>query len=307
MVRPYHLRIMPAQHRVVCFGYINPGVVFSVDKYPAANTGAYVTDKRPFIGADCTMAAQILARWGVQAHLIANALGADDAGRDTLSQLEAAGVKTHVELRKALRTPNEVDISDRDGTRTFFVEHNPAVWNSLIEADLSAIDGASLLYVDWYVGDAAARAIAYARKRDVPVYLNVEYSLRQPSQYADRIAGATYAQSPMSDVHVAQEDPFAMAMALCGMGVKVAFVTRGKHGSLAMSGEQVVETHAPPVSVVDTQGAGAVYSAAAMYGILQGWPFDHIARFATTAASLKCAQHGLLDAPLADVIAQAFE
>jgi sugar/nucleoside kinase (ribokinase family) len=298
---------MAAPQHVVCFGYINPGVVFSVDKYPAANTGAYVTDKRSFIGADCTMAATMLARWGIQAHLIANALGADDAGRNTLSQLEDMGVKAHVELRKALRTPNEVDISDRDGTRTFFVEHNPAVWNSLIEADLSAIDGAALLYVDWYVGDAATQAIAYARRRKVPVFLNVEYSLRQPSQYVELIAGATYAQSPMSDVHVAQEDPFAMAMALCGLGVRAAFITRGKFGSLTMNGDHVIETHALPVTVVDTQGAGAVFSAAAMYGIVQGWTFDHIARFATTAASLKCARHGLLDAPLTYVIAQAFE
>jgi sulfofructose kinase len=163
------------------------------------------------------------------------------------------------------------------------------------------------LYVDWYVGDGAAQAIAYARKRNVPVFLNVEYSLRQPGRYTELIAGATYAQSPMSDVHVEQEDPFAMAMALCGLGVRVAFVTRGKHGSLAMSGSQVIETPAPPVVVVDTQGAGAVFSAAAMYGIVQGWPFDHTARFATTTASLKCARHGLPDMPLTDVIAQAFE
>jgi sugar/nucleoside kinase (ribokinase family) len=296
---------MSAPYRVVCFGFVNPGVVFSVDRYPAANTGAYVTGKRPFIGADCTMAATMLARWGAEAHLIANALGADDAGRDTLGRLAEAGVHTHIALQKSLRTPNEVDISDRAGTRTFFVEDNPAVWSSLAEAGLSAIDGAAMLYVDWYVGPPAERAIAYARARRVPVYLNVEYSLRQPGQYRELISQATYAQSPMSDVHVQQEDPLAIATALADMGAHDTFVTRGKHGALAFSNGQIIEAAAPEIKVVDTQGAGAVFSAMAMYGLLHEWPLERVVRTATHAASLKCAQHGLLDAALDEVIARA--
>ncbi|MCS7055329.1 MAG: carbohydrate kinase family protein [Thermoflexales bacterium] len=295
---------MASAPRVVCFGYVNPGVVFSVDRYPAANTGAYVTGKRPFIGADCAMAAQTLARWGIEAHLIGNALGADDLGRRTLAELAGLGVHAHIPLRRDLRTPDEVDISDRAGTRTFFVEDAPAVWGSLIEADLEPIAGAAMLYVDWYVGPAAERAIAFARAQGVPVFLNVEYSLRHPNDYRHLIARSAYAQSPMSDVHVVQEDPRAIAQALRELGVQVAFVTRGKHGSLAMDQAGLVEIPAPAVDVVDTQGAGAVYSAAAMYGLLVGWPVPQVARFATWAASLKCAQHGLLDASVEAILAQ---
>lgn len=296
---------MSSTPRIVCFGYVNPGVVFSVDRYPTANTGAYVIAKRPFIGADCAMAAQMLARWGIEAHLIGNALGADDLGRRTLTQLAEMGVHTHIALRRDLHTPDEVDISDRAGTRTFFVEDAPAVWGSLIEADLEAIAGADMLYVDWYVGPAAERAIAFARTQGAPVFLNVEYSLRQPDLYRHLIAQSTYAQSPMSDVHVVQEDPRAIAEALRALGVEIAFVTRGKHGSLAMDRSGLIEVSAPAVHVVDTQGAGAVYSAAAMYGLLAGWPMAQVARFATMAASLKCAQHGLPDAAVEAILAQA--
>jgi sugar/nucleoside kinase (ribokinase family) len=284
----------PHRPRVACFGYINPGEVFSVDKYPAPNTGAYVTSKRPFIGADCAMAAQALAHWGVDAHLIANALGNDAEGRATRDRLEDMGVRAHLALRNDLRTLREVDISDLAGTRTFFVEDNPAVWDSLADADLSAIDGADMLYVDWYVGPPAARAIAYARARQVPVFLNVEYSLHHPDRYRELAAQATYAQSPMSDVHVGPEDPMSIAMALCGLGAQAAFVTRGKHGSLMVGAEVIIEVPAPAVEVVDAQGAGAVFSAAAMYGLVHGWPLERVARVATAAASRKCAQHGLL-------------
>ncbi len=293
--------------RIVCFGYVNPGVVFSVDQYPAANTGAYVSAKRPFIGADCAMVAQLLARWGMDAHLIGNALGDDRSGRETLAQLREMNVQTHIDLRAGLRTPDEVDVSDRAGTRTFFVEHNPDVWNSLSEADLDAIAGAAMLYVDWYVGPAALRAIQHANHHDVPVYLNVEYMLNQSDQYRDLITRSTFAQSPMSDVHVQQDDPIQMAKVLCKMGVQAAFITRGKYGSLVMHAGQLIVEPAVQVTVLDTQGAGAVYSAAAIYGLCRGWPAQRVVRVATLAASLKCGQLGLLDLPIDEVIAQAGE
>jgi len=289
--------------RVVCFGYVNPGELFFVERYPAANTGAYVRAKHQFIGADCAMAAQVLAGWGIEAHLIGNALGDDDLGRRTLRELDEHGVHPHIALRRDLRTPHEVDISDRAGTRTFFVEDAPEVWGSLAEADLQPIVGAAMVYVDWYVGAPAQRAVSFARAHGAPVFINVEYSVSRPEVHRELIASATYAQSPMSDVHVGQEDPYALAAALRALGAQIAFVTRGKHGSLAADGDGLIAVPAPLIEAVDTQGAGAVYSAAAIYGLLAGWATEQVARFATTAASLKCAQHGLLSRPVEDILA----
>lgn len=295
-------RLMP---RVACFGYINPGVVLIVDQYPAANSGAYFSTRRPFIGADCAMVALMLARWGYEAHLIANDLGDDAPGRETLQQLRDAGVTPHLRLRSDLRTPQEVDIADRAGTRTFFVEHNPAVWSSLLDADLSAIDAADMLYLDWYVGEAARRAARRAREAGVPVFLNVEYSLRDPLQHAELIQLATFAQVPMSDVHYPPEDPNALAEAVLALGPQAVFVTRGKHGSLVAQAGALCSLAAPPVNVRDTQGAGAVYSAAAVAALLQGKSPEAAGRMATHLASLKCAQHELPLEPLESLLARA--
>ncbi|MCS6772749.1 MAG: PfkB family carbohydrate kinase [Anaerolineae bacterium] len=297
---------MRSAFRVACFGYVNPGVVFAVDAYPAPNTGAYVKAKRPFIGADCAMVAQVLAAWGVEAHLIGNALGDDALGHDTLSRLRALGVHTHLRLDASLRTPHEVDIADRAGTRTFFVEDNAPVWESLKQADLDAIETADMLYVDWYVGEEAAlRAVTHACAHSVPVFLNVEVSLSQPELHRALIERATYAQSPMSDVHVHQEDPLGIAHLLREYGVEVAFVTRGKFGSLALSAAGLIECAAPTVAVVDTQGAGAVYSAAAIFSLLQGLPLPLVVQAATHTASLKCAQHELVTPSPLEVLQRA--
>ncbi|MCS7087551.1 MAG: PfkB family carbohydrate kinase [Thermoflexales bacterium] len=289
---------MARTFRVVSFGFVNPGEVFLVAAYPPPNGGAYVSAKRPFIGADCAMVAQLLAHWGVESHLVGNALGDDALGRQTVHTLRCAGVHPHLLLRADLRTPFEVDIADRAGTRTFFVEDNRPVWQSLQDADLSAVDGADMLYVDWYVGEAALRVARYAHARGVPIFLNVEVSLQQPDQHRALIELATYAQCPMSDVHVHPENPFAIAEQLIRMGPRVVFVTRGRFGALARTHEALLECHAPEVSIVDTQGAGAVFSAAAIFGLLHGWPIEAVLRGATHTASRKCAQASLLvDAP----------
>ncbi len=279
--------------RVACFGYVNPGVVLVVDQYPPANSGAYFSMRRPFIGADCAMVALMLARWGHEPHLIANDLGDDPPGHETLRQLREAGITPHLRLRPDLHTPQEVDIADRAGTRTFFVESNYPVWSSLANADFDAIDGSAMLYLDWYVGEAARHAAQRAQAARVPIFLNVEYSLRAPDRYRDLMALATFVQIPMSDVHRDPEDPTALAQAALDMGAHAVFVTRGKFGSLVAQPGSLVEIAAPAVNIVDTQGAGAVYSAAAIAALLQGEPPDAAARFATRLASLKCAQHGL--------------
>ena len=284
---------MASSKSVVCFGYVSPGLVFAVEKYPEANSGAYVSAKHPFIGADCAMASRTLARWGVQAHLIANALGDDIVGQRAMEQLTGEGVRTHFALRRDVRTPEEVDVIDHAGTRTFFVD-NTTVWSTLAEADLSPIRHASLLYVDWYVGQPARDAMAVARAHNVPVYLNVEYSLRQPDKYFDLVSQATYVQSAINDSAGQTEDPRALAGALCAAGAQIAFVTRGKFGALALQGQDRVEMPAMDIEVMDAQGAGATFSAAALYSLLQGWPLERMVQFATRAASLKCQKFGLL-------------
>jgi sugar/nucleoside kinase (ribokinase family) len=282
-------------HNVICFGYISPGQVFSVPKYPLANSGAYVSHKHQFIGADCTMVARTLAHWGMPVQLIGNALGNDPLGSTTLAQLHRDKVQTFSVQRDDLRTPEEIDVIDAQGTRTFFVDNTP-VWNTLSHANLDPIhaDNAALVYVDWYVGAAVHGAIARARAQSLPVYLNVEYSLRNPTQYLDLISHATFVQTAVDDTVPDHDDPQQLAQVICNAGAQVAFVTRGRFGALARSATEQVAVSARPIELLDAQGAGATFSAAAIYGLLHAWPLRDTLEFATHAATLKCAQHGLL-------------
>jgi sulfofructose kinase len=46
------------------------------------------------------------------------------------------------------------------------------------------------------------------------------------------------------------------------------------------------------VPVVDTTGAGDIFHAGCIHGLLQEWPVEHTLRFAAAAAALKCERLG---------------
>lgn len=281
---------------VVCFGLINPGIVFAVDVFPRANTGAYVSAKWPFIGADSVMVARTLARWAsAEAHVIGNALGDDAAGRRVISDLTGEGVRPHIDLRPELRTPDEVDVVDAAGNRTFFVETSP-IWDTAAEADLNPIASADLVYVDWYAYAGAQRVVDAARVAGVPVYLNVEYALANPAGKRDLIAGATWVQASLSaDEDAPADHAEALARAMRALGPRWAIVTRGRNGALAFDGENMRSGPALSVQVLDGQGAGAAFSAAMIHALLHGWDLGRSLPFAVRAGSLKVAQRGLLE------------
>ena len=56
-----------------------------------------------------------------------------------------------------------------------------------------------------------------------------------------------------------------------GRQCEVAVVKCGSHGSLVVRGDEYVEVEAVPANVIDTTGAGDLYAAGFLYGLLNGY------------------------------------
>lgn len=273
--------------KIVCFGPIISGLILAVEQYPPANAGAFVQRKAPYIGADAPMIALTLARWGARAHLICNALGDDDAGWSAIRALQQAGASSTLRLLKNYDTPIEVDICDRAGMRSWFVEGNQTLWDTMCAADRSAILDAQMVYLDWYARPCADEIAALANAHGAPLYLNVEYSLATPDMNAPMIARADVCQSFVEE-SVSEQDAIALARALLARGASRAIVTRGRHGCVGAQNGGVFVVPAPRVEVAAALGAGAAFSAGMIYATLQGWDFERALRFAVASGSYKC-------------------
>jgi len=69
-------------------------------------------------------------------------------------------------------------------------------------------------------------------------------------------------------------------------------VTLGPGGALALVHGEFHYVPAFRVPVVDSTGAGDVFHAGTIYGLLQGWATPEVLRFAAAAAALKCEKLG---------------
>jgi sulfofructose kinase len=68
--------------------------------------------------------------------------------------------------------------------------------------------------------------------------------------------------------------------------------TLGEDGVLAWDGRQLLHCPAYHVSVVDTTGAGDIFRAGFIYGLLRDWPLDRQLDFSCAAAAMNCMAAG---------------
>ncbi|MFQ5921769.1 MAG: carbohydrate kinase family protein [Anaerolineales bacterium] len=285
---------------VVCFGMITPCIVVAVEQFPQHNTGALIQGWEEFIYDDAAIVACLLRQWQILSGLIGTALGDDRRGREVARRLRAAGMQGDIRLVPDLETPLEIDVSDPSGARTYFWRREREVLDTLDSADLSLLEGARMLYVDWYDGDHILRAMDEADRLDVPVFLNLEHGHQDPEMLYRYARKATICQA-VTDAAQRRGDPLEVAEKLLEAGAGTALVTLGGDGCLAAGDDETLRVRPPRVSVVDGAAAGATFSAGYLYGYLRGWDLEQSVRFATAAASLKCKVLGPRAFPLQEI------
>lgn len=279
--------------RYVGFGMLTPVVIAVVDQLPEHNTGAVIKEVSEFIFDDAAIVACLLQQWGVPSAIIGSAVGDDARGHRLAKQLEEWGVQSDVRFTKAFKTPVEVDISDSGGARTYFWQRSAQILETLDSADLSPLDDARILYVDWYDGDHILRAMDHAAQRNIPVFLNFEHGHVDPGLLQRYGSRATLCQAVTDAAQLGHEEPIDIARKLIRTGIKTAIITMARDGCLAIQGSEAYRIYAPAVATVDACGAGATFSAGYIYACLQAWSFLDSLRFATAAASLKVSRAGL--------------
>ncbi|MDQ2693629.1 MAG: carbohydrate kinase family protein [Chloroflexota bacterium] len=290
----------------VGFGMLTPVTIMVLDKLPKHNTGALVREFSEFVFDDAAIIACVLRQWGVPTGMIGTAVGDDPRGRALAAQLEEWGVQGEVRLSKNIKTPMEVNVSDRTGARTYFWHRPPEMLATLDTADLSLLRGSQLMYADWYDGEHIVRAMEEANRLGVPVFLNLEHGHKNPQLLKKYASHVSICQAVTDAAQLGKTRSMLLtARKILKSGIKTALVTMAKAGCLVAQDNHAVNVYAPRVKAVDGCGAGATFSAGFIYGYLNGWDMEASARFATAAASLKVTRAGLQMFPVDEIQALA--
>ena len=271
----------------VCLGLITLGTLIIVDELPETNTGVVPENAIEYLSNDGVIAALALNKWGVTSGVIGTKLGRDAVGREAIRQLKESGVVGSFKMTSKYRTPLEISIADKGGNRTYYwALRREEPLSTLDDADLSMIENAKLLYVDWYDHGHILTALKTAKKAGVPTFFNFEHGhendelLSLYGQYSTIIQGVT--DAAQANIH-----PEETGERLLKNGASIALVTLASKGCLALTQDESFRVYAPELDVVDANAAGATFSGGFMYGTLQGWSLERTTRFAVAAASLK--------------------
>jgi sugar/nucleoside kinase (ribokinase family) len=286
---------------------LTPVTIMVIDRLPRHNTGALVREFSEFVFDDAAIIACLLRQWGVPSGMIGTAVGDDPRGHALADQLKEWGVQGKVRFSKEIKTPMEVNVSDKTGARTYFWHRPPEMLDTLDTADLSLLDGSQLMYADWYDGEQhILRAMEEANRLNVPVFLNLEHGHKDAQllkKYASRV---TICQAVTDAAQLGKTRAMLQtARKILKSGIKTALITMAKAGCLVAQDHHAINVYAPKVKAVDGCGAGATFSAGFIYGYLNRWDLEASARFATAAASLKVTRAGLQMFPVEEIQALA--
>jgi sugar/nucleoside kinase (ribokinase family) len=287
----------------VGFGMLTPVYIMALDKLPKHNTGAIVHQVSEYVYDDAAIIACNLRQWKVPTAMIGTAVGDDLLGQDVADRLKRWGVQGRVRFTKKYKTPLEVNVSDKKGARTYFWQRSEEILGTLDTADLSLIKKSKLLYVDWYDGDThILRAMEYAKKNNVPVFLNFEHGHKNPDLLKKYAGLVTICQAVTDAAQIGKKQAMlSVARKLFRAGIQTAIITMASQGCMVIQGNEIIRVYAPRVKAVDGSGAGATFSSGYIYGYLQGWSLEESVRFAIAAASLKVTHSGLEMFPVKEI------
>jgi sulfofructose kinase len=276
---------------VICLGCTCADNVFELDEIPRTpiKVSAFRRAKRG--GGPAATGAVACAKLNMGAELW-SWLGRDAEGEFLRASLQRHGVDvTNTPLRDGADTIVAFVLVDRRGERMIVSHGNFPMQHRIGHLPLERVAKADAVLVDssWQTG--AVAVLEAARAAGVPAVFDAE----------GRDAGTLMDLARRASVPVFSEDGFervsggaAPDSASCAaladrLGAAMVGVTLGSRGSLWWLDGGLAHVPALPVVVQDTTGAGDVFHGALAAALAERMELLEAARFASAAASLKCA------------------
>ena len=265
--------------------------VIPLSHYPVRGSKTEYSAVSTLPGGQVATTVVACQHWGMRTRYVGK-LGDDLAATLHREAFSHAGVETRVVTVPGGASAQSLILVDAEGERTVLCRRDERLTLHPAELDREWIVNARALHVDGFDTEAAITASTWAQAAGVPViadldelYPNVE----------DLLANVDYLiVSRDFPTRLMREPDLEKALRQMHRryGSRLAAATLGHDGVLAWDGNQLLHTPAYCVPVLDTTGAGDIFHAGFIYGLLPDWPLDRQLDFACAAAALNCTAVG---------------
>ncbi|MCL4401136.1 MAG: PfkB family carbohydrate kinase, partial [Acidobacteria bacterium] len=151
---------------------------------------------------------------------------------------------------------------------------------------------ARLLHIDGHDTPAVERAARIAREAGMAVTVDVDtiyHGFERVLPFVDYLVASSEFPVRWTD----ESDPFkALDMIQREYGMRVAAMTLGAHGALALSEGKFIYSPGYTVICADTTGAGDAFHGAFCYAVLEGMAMPEALDFSNAMAALNCTAMG---------------
>jgi sulfofructose kinase len=259
--------------------------------YPARGSKMEYNNSSVLPGGQVATTVVACQTWGLKTRYVGK-LGDDHAADLHREAFDHVGVETRLISVSGGVSPQSLILVDGGGERTVLCRRDDSM--ALQPGDLKRewIVNASVLHVDGHETAAATQAASWAREAGVLVTADLDETYPGVD---DLIANVDYLivnkDFPcklMQDANIESALQRIQARYSC----RLSAATLGEDGVLAWDGKRFYRSVAYRVPVVDTTGAGDLFRAGFIYGLLQEWPLDRILDFSCAAAALNCMSAG---------------
>ncbi|HTM47532.1 MAG TPA: PfkB family carbohydrate kinase [Bryobacteraceae bacterium] len=278
-----------AQFDVVGVGLNATDTLLVVPHFPAYAGKAPFRQEILSPGGQVASAVVTCANLGLKAKYIGT-VGDDERGRIQIQSLRASGIDLeHVQVRAGCANQSAYIIIDQTtGERTVLWRRDDCLRISPEEIAPEQITCARLLHIDGHDTPAVEHAARIARNAGIPVTVDVDtiyHGFDRVLPHVDYLIASS--EFPVQWTN--QSDPFkALEMIQSEYKMRVAAMTLGAHGALALENGRFVYAPAFVVNCVDTTGAGDVFHGAFCYAVLQKMPMREALDFSNAMAALNC-------------------
>lgn len=231
------------------------------------------------------------AKLGVETGYIGK-VGCDERGRFFENAMRETGVKPFM-LTTDTPTGCAEAIISKDGERTFATYLGAALELSPDDIKPEMFDGWDVFYVEGYLIYNRAlldKALPMAKAKGLKIALDLaSYNVVSENQdYMQLLANdyldIVFANEEEAKAFTSLEDPVEALHQMAKI-CEIAIVKVGSKGAYVQQGDQVVRIDPIPAKVVDTTGAGDLWAAGFMAGLVQGKSLETCAKMGATVAA----------------------
>jgi sugar/nucleoside kinase (ribokinase family) len=233
------------------------------------------------------------ARLGLRATLL-GAVGEDPEARQALAPLAEAEIHLEgVSRMQGTATRKAFIVVEPDsGKRTVYSLRSDGLNLDPGRLNPEVIRDTRLVLLD--VSDPAASewAASVARAAGIPVVLDADRPWPQPERLLSQVDFPIVTEELAKTFSPGGADAAKGVEILARHGARLAVMTQGARGSLALGTGGWIDTPAFPSRVVDSTGAGDAFRAGFAFGLLQGTDASRLLTLANAAGGLNCERAG---------------